>query len=143
IQRIGDSGQRIVDFVRHGGGKLAGSSQLFDPAQSLLVLALIGNIGVRAEPAKNFSASASDGNSAGKEPAVLAVFASQRKGVLPDFAGLPGMLDALDHTVDVVGVLDLLPSPTLHFFQTCASVIEPALVVPEDPAGRVRHPCKL
>ena len=68
-----------------------------------------------------------DRDGAGEEPAVLAVLAAQRERVFPRLARVARTLNALDHAIDVVGVLHLLPAPALHVLERQAGVVEPAL----------------
>ena len=51
--------------------------------------------------------------------------------------------NALDDTVNVLGVVNFAPTPPLHLFQSCAGVVVPALVVPIYPAGVVGRPGEL
>jgi hypothetical protein len=43
----------------------------------------------------------------------------------------------------MIGVVDLAPAPSFHLFQRRPGIVEPALVVPEDPSVRIRHPGQL
>jgi hypothetical protein len=49
-------------------------------------------------------------------------------------AGLKTLFDALDDTVDMLGVMNFLSSPALHLVERGAGVVVPAFVVPVDPA---------
>jgi hypothetical protein len=46
-------------------------------------------------------------------------------------------------TVDMLGVMNFLPSPALHLFERGAGIVVPALVVPVDPARLVGSPGEL
>jgi hypothetical protein len=53
------------------------------------------------------------------------------------------VFDALDDTVDMVGMMNFLPSPALHLFERGAGIVVPTFVVPVDPARLVGGPGKL
>src|SRR5207249_7064933 len=54
-----------------------------------------------------------------------------------------GDLDALDYSTDLVGMVNLLPTPSLHLFKGRARVLVPAIVVPEDVTFAIGHPREL
>ena len=109
----------------------------------LFAFFLLGDVGVGTEPEHDLAGLITDRQRARQEPAIFAVPATQRKGVLPRFAAVPGFLDACDHAVDVIRVMHALPTPALHLLQRRTRVVVPAPVVPEDPSCRVRHPGEL
>src|SRR4029077_362261 len=84
-----------------------------------------------------------DGNGAAKKPAVAPALAAELEGVLPDRAGFKAAPELVDNAGDMVGVENLLPAVALHFLRIGAGVLEPAAVVPRDPADLVRHPDEL
>ena len=53
------------------------------------------------------------------------------------------MFIALDDPGKPIGVMHRLPSPPAHLFEGGSSVIVPAVVVPEQVAIGVAHPCHL
>ena len=53
------------------------------------------------------------------------------------------MFDLTHHSVHVVRMDRGLPAPPRSLLQSGAGVIEPAVVVPEDVAGLIRHPRQL
>ena len=84
-----------------------------------------------------------DWQSTREKPAVAAIATAQRECVLPGRPGLEALADPLHHTVDVIGMVHLLPAPPLHLFERRAGVVVPALVVPVDPTRPVGGPGKL
>ncbi len=75
-----------------------------------------------------------------QEPAVLAVGAPEREGVLPRLAGPERLADTLHDALDVIGVVDVTPAPAKHLLDGGAGVVVPALVVPDDVAVRLGDP---
>src|SRR5205807_1156024 len=112
-------------------------------AQGFLSVAEFGDVGVSAKPASDFSGGVANRNGAGEEPAILTIFAAHGKGIFPDFAGFEEAFEFLDDRLNVIGMKNPLPAPTLDLFEGGAGVVEPALVVPEGPTGAVGHPGKL
>jgi hypothetical protein len=51
--------------------------------------------------------------------------------------------DLFDDAGDVIGMMDFLPSPSLHLIEGHPGVLVPAPVEPEDRAAVVGHPGKL
>src|SRR5205809_5894963 len=68
---------------------------------------------------------------------------AKRKSVFPRFASGKGDLDALDYSTYLVGMVNLLPTPSLHLFKCSARVLVPAIVVPEDVTLAIGHPREL
>ena len=71
------------------------------------------------------------------------VLSAERKCILPRFAADPCALDPFDHTLNMVGVMDFLPAPTLHLGEGGSGVVEPALVEPKKPPFFISHPSEL
>ena len=106
-------------------------------------VALLGDVGVGAEPAQHIAPLVLDGERAREEPAVLAVVAAQGKRVLPGDPGGNSGRPFAHHRADVVGVVDVPPAPSAHLFGDGAGELVPAPVVPEDVAVRLGHPGEL
>lgn len=53
------------------------------------------------------------------------------------------MLHALDYTVNVIRLLNLLSAPVFHFFEGRPRVVIPALVIPGDIAQQIARPGEL
>src|SRR6185437_7087658 len=79
----------------------------------------------------------------GKEPSILSVAPPQRERIFPWFPGVPGVLNPCDDAIHMIRMMNGFPPPTLHLLQRRARIIEPALVVPEDPTFGIGHPCEL
>jgi hypothetical protein len=111
-------------------------------AQRLLGGEVLGHVGVGAEP-QDDALRVADRQCPRQEPAVLPVLAAHGEGVLPGLAGLARALKARHDALQVVGMVDGAPAPALHLLESGAGEVVPALVVPEDPAVRPRHPGEL
>src|SRR5258705_9557454 len=96
-----------------------------------------------AEPADDGSGFIANGQSARKEPAIAAIPTAHGERILPWLAAFETLPDALDHTIDMIGMVDLLPAPALHLFKGRPGEVVPALVVPIDRAGFVCGPGEL
>src|SRR5262249_304125 len=105
--------------------------------------ALFCNICARAKPPRNATVGVKDGEGPGEKPTILTVFASQREGIFPWLGGRKGNLNALDDAIDLIGMMHLLPAPSLHFLQGSSGVLIPAVVVPKDITLMVSHPGEL
>src|SRR5262245_27752321 len=112
-------------------------------AQCPLGFALLRDVRVGTKPPNYFARVVADWESARQKPAIVAIPPTQRKRILPRCAAFKTLFDALDDAINMVRVMDFLPAPTLHLFRGRSGVIVPAFVVPVDPAGMVRGPCKL
>src|SRR5690349_7021901 len=99
--------------------------------QSFLELALLGDIGVRAEPARNFPVSVKNGQRPRQKPAIFSTLAPERERIFPWLAGPESDLQAFDHSSDFIRVMHFLPAPALHLFERRAGVIIPSVVVPK------------
>src|ERR1700730_10709957 len=118
--------------------------QLVDKDRPLpLGFEALGNIGVGTEPMLDTAMLIADWQRPRKKPPVLALFASERKRVFPRLASVERMPNFLNHSVDVIWMMDLLPAPALPFLKGRAGVIEPTLIVPVNPTRGVRHPREL
>ena len=104
--------------------------RLVELAQRLLGFDLLGDVGVGAEPANNVAGLVADRQSAREEPAVGAVAAAQGKRVLPGVPVSKLLPDVRDDTMEMVGMVQLLPSPPLHLFMRRSGIVVPTLVVP-------------
>src|SRR5688500_7663827 len=49
----------------------------------------------------------------------------------------------LDDPIEVVGMMDFLPSPSLHLFEGRTCIFVPTPVVPKDPSRGIGHPGEL
>ena len=105
--------------------------------------ALLGHVGVGAQPAQNAPGGTAHRHGAGQEPAVLAVVPAQREGVLPGLSSPDGAEEAVGGAVDMVGVVDDAPVPAFRLARLCAGEVVPALIVPVDRAAGVGHPGQL
>src|SRR3954470_3969021 len=112
-------------------------------AQIRLRLKLFGNVRIRAEPARNLARAVADRQSTREEPAPLTVLAPQGKRIFPGLAGIQRLGKSSDNPIDKIGIMYALPAPALHVLKGCAGIVIPTLVIPEDPAGFVRHPSQL
>ena len=142
LQAADDRRQRVAQLVGQRGQKLVLAA--VGLPQRLLHAHPLGDVGVGAEPAarpcrrRRGSAWRGRGTSGTRRR-------RQRSGKVSS-QGSPRSTAARNSRVDpldVVGVVDLLPAPALHLLEGGAGVVEPALVVPEDPAGGVGHPGEL
>ena len=104
---------------------------------------MLRDIGIRTEPAYNLSIVVFDRLGPRQKPAIGPIMSTQRKRIFPVRSVGKTLLDAFDDTIDMVWMMDLLPSPPSHLFQRRACIIEPAFVVPLNVPGAVSHPCKL
>src|SRR4029077_1988163 len=135
------------DFV--GAGELGSAACYFlfqlvsTLAQCPLQFPLLGNVGVSSKPARNFALSIEDGKRTRKEPSVFTRFTLEWKGVLPRLAGCERNLDTFNHSVDLIRVMDLLPTPSFHLLQRGSGVLVPAVVVPKNVTFTVGHPGEL
>ena len=77
-QAVADGSERVAQLVREHADELALAPIRF--RQPLGGFALLGDVGVGAEPAQHVAALVLDGERAGEEPAVLAVVAAERDG---------------------------------------------------------------
>ena len=136
-----DRGQRIAELVGEDGDELVLAA--IGLPQRLLRLALRGDVGVRAEPADDAPRIIAERESAREEPPIPASMAAQREGVLPGLAARDVPAELLGDARDVLGVVELLPAPTLHLLERRPGEFEPAPVVPEDVARLVGHPGEL
>ena len=116
---------------------------VFGVSQRFLHVAQFCHVGVGPEPTNHFSVCIADRHGTREKPAIRAILASQRKSVLPRLSRIPRMLEACHHAIDVIGMVHLFPSPALHLFDCRARVIQPTLVVPENPTVRIGHPDQL
>src|SRR5581483_2391882 len=80
---------------------------------------------------------------AGKKPAVLPIVSTERKCILPRLAAFKVAQEFFLHPLEMVWMMDCLPTPALHLFQGGAGIVEPALIIPKNPTIRVRHPGQL
>src|SRR5262249_48054554 len=63
--------------------------------------------------------------------------------IFPDFSCRKTTTNLLHYPFHMVGMMHFLPSPPLHVLQVGSGIVVPALIVPKNPAGLVRHPGKL
>src|SRR5258705_5984133 len=115
----------------------------FGIGQRFFGLDALGNVSIGAEPAQDCAVLIADWISPGEEPAKLPILCAQGKGVLPKLTYVQMMTKLLDHAIDVFGMVHALPAPALHLFQSGSGVLEPALIVPENPTVLVGHPGQL
>src|SRR5262249_36312947 len=106
-------------------------------------LDLLRDIRVRAKPADDVAGLVANGQSAREEPAIAAVTAAQRECVLPGRTVLEALPDTPDDALDMIGMVNFLPAPSLHFLERRPRVVMPTFVLPVDPARRISGPCKL
>ena len=104
---------------------------------------MLGNIGVSAEPARHLALCIEDWKRTRKKPSVFTGLTAQRKGVLPGLAGSKCNLDPFNHSVDLIRVMDLLPTPSFHLLERGAGVIVPPVVIPKNVTFTVSHPGEL
>src|SRR4029077_5913784 len=131
------SPSELADVV----GQLAKTRLAF--AQRLLGLDLFRNICVGTEPADDIAHFVSDRQGTREKPAVAAVCATQRKGVFPRRPAFKTFSDAPDDAVDMLRVVYLLPTPTLHVFKSRTGIVMPSFVIPVNPAVLVGGPGEL
>jgi len=101
------------------------------------------HVGVGSEPVGNLAEVVANGQRPGEEPAVLAVLAAQREGLLPDGADGEGTLHRGADPLVMIGMVDRAPTQRAHGLAGGAGVVVPALVVPVDAPGGVGHPGEL
>ena len=77
------AGEDVVEVVRDAAGEDAEALEFLGFAQAGLGLALLGDVGVGAEPAGDVAFGIAQGDGAGEEPAILAVLAAEGERVLP------------------------------------------------------------
>ena len=78
-----------------------------------------------------------------QEGAKLAIGAAQRENHVERLSGCDRRLPTFQDFRQRLRVMHRLPAPALHLFRRGARVLVPAIVVPENPAVRVRHPAQL
>src|SRR5579863_4117295 len=117
--------------------------RLVELAQRLLGLDLRRDVCVGAEPTDHLACLVADRQGARKEPAVAAICATQRKCVFPGRSAFKTFSEFSHDTVDMVGVVNLAPTPALHVLESGPGIVEPALVEPVCPAGAIGGPGEL
>src|SRR6202034_3401052 len=78
---------------------------------------LPADIGARPKPTNHRPVRITNGDGTGKKPAILPILSQERRCFLPRLACLPGALNALNHSSNVVRVMESLPLPSLHLFK--------------------------
>ena len=96
-------GRKIPGPEAHAPGVERQAQPFAALGQCRLGGALSGYVGIGAEPQRDLPVGIAYRHGTGKEPAILAVLAAQREGVFPKLAAVPGVGDAFQHAIPVVG----------------------------------------
>src|SRR6185437_14518433 len=105
--------------------------------------ALIGNIGVRAEPEDDVSRRVAEWHGSREVPAEFPVESPEREGIFPRFSIGDAVLPLLEYARQFLQIMHRLPAPTFHPLGRRTAVVVPPLVVPEYPTVGLRHPSQL
>ena len=108
------------------------------------ILSLLADVGIRAEPAHHVGLACRAGASHGSERAEYAIRSPQREHHVERLDRWQSKLFHRSSTLgSSFGIVYRLPAPAFHLFGSGSGVLIPALVVPVDPAIRVRRPAQL
>ena len=148
-QDAGDAFHREhgVDGPRRLGhlGQQAGAVPLdFSGAgEAFLGLLLLGDVGVSAEPEKDLARRLAEWIDEGEKWSEHPVGSFDRKNHVERLASRDGFRPPSEHFWQLVGVVDVLPTPTFHRLGRGAGVVIPTAVVPKNMSIGARHPSEV